>query len=93
MIVHLAIHEPKPDRVDELIASMHRFAAAGRSQPGCREVHTLRDGDSGRLFGLAIWDSMEVFQAGVGAMREAVKDDPFPEWEDDPPEVYLLEEV
>jgi heme-degrading monooxygenase HmoA len=94
MIVHLAIHHnPKPDHVDDLISSMHRFAAAGAGQPGLREVHTLRDAESGKLFGLAIWDSVESFLQGVGAMRAAVQDDAFLEWEDAPPDVYLLEEA
>jgi heme-degrading monooxygenase HmoA len=93
MIVHLAVHRPKPEHAEDLIASMHRFAAAARGRPGLREVHTLRDQDQGALIGLAIWDSREAFEAGVEFMRSAVEDDPFEEWEDDPPEVYLLEEA
>lgn len=93
MIVHLAIHTPKPEGVEPLIASMQLFAAAGRKQPGLRAVHTMRDTDSGRLLGLAIWESREAFDQGVVAMRAAVEDDPFPDWEDGPPEVYVFEDV
>ena len=93
MLVHLAIHTPKPEAIDALIASMQRFAAAGRTQAGLREVHTMRDPESGRLLGLAIWESREAFEKGVEAMRAAVEDDPFPEWEDGTPEVYLFEDV
>jgi heme-degrading monooxygenase HmoA len=93
VIVHLAIHTPKPDHVDDLVASMHRFAAAAAGQPGLREVQTLRDESGEKLVGLAIWDSREEFEAGVRSMRGAVEDDPFEEWEDDDPEVYLLEEA
>jgi heme-degrading monooxygenase HmoA len=59
MLAHLAIHTPKPERIDDLIASMQRFAAAGRSQAGLQEVHTMRDAESGKLLGLAIWESRD----------------------------------
>ena len=93
MLVHIAIHTPKPERIDDLIASMKRFAAAGRSQAGLREVHTMRDAESGKLLGLAIWESREAFDEGVHAMRTAVENDPFLEWEDVSPDVYLFEDV
>jgi heme-degrading monooxygenase HmoA len=93
MIVHLAIHTPRPERVDDLIASMHRFAAGGAGQPGLQEVHTMRDVRSGKLVGLAIWESRDAFDAGVEAMRAAVEDDPFLDWEEGLPDVYLLEDV
>ena len=92
MLASLAIHTPKPEHVDDVIASMQRFAAAGRSQAGLQEVHTMRDA-SGRLLGLAIWESREAFDQGVEAMRTAVENDPFQEWEDTKPEVYLFEDV
>jgi heme-degrading monooxygenase HmoA len=93
MIAHIAIHRPNPESVDELIASMERFAAAGRSQPGLQEVHTMRDAESGTLLGLALWETREAFDRGVQAMRAAVKDDLFAEWEDTPPEAYVFEDV
>jgi heme-degrading monooxygenase HmoA len=93
MLVHLAIHTPKPERIDDLIASMKRFAAAGRSQAGLQEVHTMRDAESGKLLGLAIWESRDAFDEGVHAMRTAVENDPFLEWEDVTPDVYLFEDV
>jgi heme-degrading monooxygenase HmoA len=93
MLVHLAIHMPKPARIDDLITSMQRFDAAGRSQAGLQEVHTMRDLESGKFLGLAIWESREAFDQGVQAMRTAVENDPFLEWEDTIPEVYLFEDV
>jgi heme-degrading monooxygenase HmoA len=93
MIVHLAIHTPKPEGVEPLIGSMHLFAAAGRKQPGLQEVHTMRDAESGKLLGLAIWESKEAFERGVLAMRAAVEDDPFLDWEEGSPEVYVFEDV
>jgi heme-degrading monooxygenase HmoA len=93
MLAHLAIHTPKPERIDDLITSMQRFAAAGRSQAGLQEVHSMRDPESDKLLGLAIWESREAFDQGVQAMRTAVENDPFLEWEDTIPEVYVFEDV
>ena len=65
MLVHLAIHTPRPEHVDDMIASMERFAAAGRSQAGLQEVHTMRDADSGKLLGLdAAWAYRVIKQVG-----------------------------
>jgi Antibiotic biosynthesis monooxygenase len=93
MFVHIAIHRPRPGQEQPLIDSMHRFGAAARAQPGLREVHTLRDANSGVLVGLAIWDTKEAWLAARPVMWEAVKDDNFDDWEDTPPEVYQLEGV
>ncbi|MCZ7586467.1 MAG: hypothetical protein M5R36_25795 [Deltaproteobacteria bacterium] len=90
MFVHLSIHAPREGKTDLLIDSMHRFGAAIRDKPGCRMVNTLKDEKTGKLIGLAIWDSKEQMLAARPAMAEAVKDDPFDEWESAPPEVFLL---
>ena len=47
MIVHLAIHAPKPEHVDDLMASMHRFAAGGAGQPGLQEWKRSDESGSG----------------------------------------------
>jgi heme-degrading monooxygenase HmoA len=93
VFVHLAVHRPKPDRAHDVIDSMHRFAGVGGSIPGLQQVHTLRDRASGTLVGLAIWESEAAFRAGVEEMRAAVAGDDFEAWEDDPPDVYLLDPV
>jgi len=54
MIVHLSIHRPKPDKEVDLVASMHRFAAAAAGLPGFIEARTLRDTRGGRLVGMAL---------------------------------------
>ena len=82
MIIHMSIHTPRPGKEPELIASMHRFGAAGRGQPGFIEALTLRDRRSGRLVGMARWESEAAWRTGVEAMHAAVENDPFDEWED-----------
>ena len=94
MLVHIAIHRhPKPDKEQLLIDSMHRFGAAMQGQPGLQQVHTLKDRKTGALVGLAIWDSEESLMAARPAMAEAVKNDNFEEWEDESPEVFMLDDI
>jgi heme-degrading monooxygenase HmoA len=93
LIVHLSIHTPKPGKEHGLIGSMHRFGAAGAGQPGFIEARTLRDKRSGRLVGMARWEDEASWRAGVEAMRAAVEDDPFDEWEAAEVEGFFLEEV
>jgi heme-degrading monooxygenase HmoA len=93
VIVHLSIHRPRPGREQELIDSMHRFGAAGAGQPGFIDARTLRDVRSGRLVGIARWQDEASWRDGVEAMRDAVGDDPFDQWELSDPESMLLVEV
>ncbi len=80
MYVLMNIHEPKPEAVEAVTASMLRYGAAVRTKPGLIGVYTIALTD-GRLMGLAIWESQEASKAGREAGRAAVKDDPFSEWE------------
>jgi heme-degrading monooxygenase HmoA len=94
VFVHIAIHRPIAGKEQELIDSMHRFGEAdGAPIPGLREVMTLRDRETGVLFGLAIWDSEASFASGVARMRQAVEGDDFLAWEEGRPEVYVLDPV
>jgi len=93
MIIHLSIHTPKPGREPDLSASMHRFGEAGAAQSGFVEALVLRDARSGRLVGMARWEDEASWRAGVEAMRAAVADDPFDEWEVGETESFFLEEV
>jgi heme-degrading monooxygenase HmoA len=93
VLVHISIHRPIAGKEGDLIDSMHRFGRADGEIPGLREVHTLRDRETGTLVGLALWDSEEAFQAGVPRMRTAVEGDDLLSWEHGVPEVYLLDPV
>ncbi len=93
MFVHMSIHYPKPEKEQLLIDSMHRFGKAMEGKEGLIAAHTTKDEDRGRLIGLAIWNSKEDWLAARSAMSEAVKGDPFEDWEEKPPEVYHLFKV
>jgi heme-degrading monooxygenase HmoA len=93
MLYHIAIHTPRPEHANDVIDSMHRFGDAARTQPGLREVHTLRDVRDGTLMGLAIWDSAEALAAARPALAAATEGDDFDAWEIEPIRMFLLEEV
>ncbi len=93
MFVHMSVHRPKAGKGKLLIESMHRFGAAMQGADGFKRAHALQDETSGALIGLAIWDSKEQWQVARPKMAEAVKDDPFEEWEENPPEVFRLNVV
>ncbi len=87
----LAIHHPKPDHVDDLVASMGRFGSQLDAVTGMLEASAWRDGE--RIVAISIWESRERFIAAGPAMAGAVADVPFPEWESRPRELFNLEEV
>jgi len=93
VFVHMSIHYPRESQEDLLVDSMHRFGAAIKGHPGLQRVHTLREQRTGRLVGVAIWDSKEAWFAARPAMLAAVENDDFDTWEERPPDVYHLEEV
>lgn len=64
--------------------------AAAQGAPGLIQIGAWRDQRSGGLIGLALWESQEAFQASAGRIFEAVEDDPFDEWEQQPPDVFQL---
>ena len=89
----MSIHYPRPEKEKLLIESMHRFGKAMEGKKGLIMAHTTKDEEAKRLVGLAIWDSKENWLAARPAMIEAVKDDPFDDWELKPPDVYHLIKV
>ena len=93
MFAHLSIHHAKPGQEAALIDSMHRFGAAMQGQPGFQQAYTLRDGRTGTLVGLALWDSREAMVAARPAMADAVVNDAFDAWEEGESEVFHLEAV
>ncbi len=93
LFVHLSVHRPKPGKAEALIEAMHRYGDAMEEYPGLREAHALRDEESGRLIGLALWESKAQWLAARPAMHAAVEDVDFESLEEAAPEVYLLRKV
>lgn len=92
MFLHMSIHKPHAHAIESLIESMHRFDRAARTQPGVVNANVFRT-DDGELIGLILWESRDAFERGRVAGREAVKDDPFQDWESLPVTVYAAPSV
>jgi Antibiotic biosynthesis monooxygenase len=90
MFVHLAVHHPKPEYVDDVLASMHRVDKAAAGTPGLIQIGAWRDQDSNRLIGLAMWESEEAFKAAAPRIFQLVADDPWDEWCEQPIDVFRL---
>jgi heme-degrading monooxygenase HmoA len=90
MFVHLAVHHPKPEHTDELLASMHRVDAAAQGAAGLLQIGAWKDQRSDRLVGLALWESQEAFEASAERIFQAVAGDPFDQWCQQPPDVFHL---
>ena len=93
MFIHLAIHYPKPEHTDDLLASMHRVDQAAEGAPGLIQIGAWRDQGGGRLVGLALWESAEAFGASAELIFQAVADDPFDQWLQQPPDVFHLSQA
>ena len=89
----MSIHFPKEGKAKYLIDSMHRFGDAMKGKKGLIMTHTTKDEITNRLIGLAVWESKVHWLAARPAMVEAVKDDPFEEWELKEPDVFHLNVV
>jgi len=90
MFVHLAIHYPRPEYVDDVLASMHRVDKAAAGTVGLIQIGAWRDQNSNRLFGLAMWESQEAFQAAAERIFQVVENDPWDRWCERPIDVFHL---
>ena len=88
--IHLAVHHPRAEHAADLLASMRRVDAAAEGAPGLVQIDAWRDERTGRLIGLALWESPEAWAASVERIFAVVADDPFDEWCDQPPDVFHL---
>ncbi len=87
----LAIHHPKPEHADDLVAAMAGFGSQLDTITGMLGASAWRDGE--RIVAISIWESRERFLAAGPAMAAAVAGVPFAEWESRPRELYSLDEV
>lgn len=79
----VSVHSPKPEHRSAVIDSMSRYSRVAREQSGL-EWTGIVDDDSGRLVGIAVWDSPDSAMAARPALMAEVGDDPFTEWDERP---------
>ena len=80
MFLHMSIHRPHPQYATDLAASMQHFGEALATQPGFLQANAFRT-PGGELIGVALWESREAFERGIGAARSAIAGVPFDLWE------------
>ncbi len=93
MYAVISVHYPKPEKEGRLIDSMHRFSKAMKGRKGLKKAYTLRDEETGRIVGIALFDKKKHWLAARPYAQKAVEDDPIEEWEEKPLEGFSLEEV
>lgn len=79
----VSVHAPHAEQREAVIDSMKRYSAVARRQPGFVWTGIVDDA-SGRLVGIAVWESVTDAQAASGPLMAEVGDDPFTTWEERP---------
>jgi hypothetical protein len=90
LFVHVAVHHPKPEHVDDVLASMQQVAEVAAGAPGLVQIGPWRDARSGRLVGLSLWESEDAFRAAMPGIFAIVDHDPDDTWEQAPIESFHL---
>ncbi|MFS0794290.1 hypothetical protein [Microbacterium sp. 1P10AE] len=79
----VSVHSPKPEYRAAVIDSMQRYSRVAREQPGLEWTGVIDDA-SGRLVGIALWESEDSAVAARPALMAEVGDDPFEMWDERP---------
>jgi hypothetical protein len=88
-----ALHYPKPEHREDLIAAMKRLAAAAEGVAGLDEIGAFEDTEGGRLVAISVWASPEAMRAGLPVLGAAIADVPFDEWESQPSSMAFMPQV
>ncbi len=89
--LYLAIHFPKPDHVDDLLAAMAGLGSAMRTASGLLDVSVWRDRE--RIVAMSVWESGAALDDAAPTITQAIAGVPFEEWEVRPRELFRLDEV
>jgi hypothetical protein len=79
----VSLHSPNPEHREAVLDSMQRYSRVARNQPGLEWTGVVDDG-SGRLVGIALWESEASATAARPALMAEVGEDPFATWEERP---------
>jgi hypothetical protein len=90
-LLFMAIHNPKPEHIDDLVGAMTRFGGVLASTDGVLHASAWRADE--QIVAISIWDSRDRFVAAGPALAAAIADVPFAAWEARPRELLMLEEV
>ena len=91
--VIISFHQPRPDKENLVIDSMHRYGETSKKFKGLIGVYTLKNDKTGQLIGLAIWNSEESYKAARPELIKTTQSDDFDAWEMTPVTVHRLRPV
>ncbi|WZH35947.1 MAG: hypothetical protein PIR02_14415 [Microbacterium enclense] len=83
----VSIHSPRSEHRDVVVDSMQRYSRVAREKQGLLWTGVVDDG-SGRLVGIALWESEDAAAAARPALMDEVGGDPFDEWDARPIEGF-----
>ncbi|WP_282836684.1 hypothetical protein [Microbacterium flavum] len=79
----VSVHSPKPEHRQAVLDSMQRYSRVARDQAGLEWTGVVDDA-SGRLVGIALWDSERSVAAARPALMAEIGEDPFATWDERP---------
>ncbi|GAA3810371.1 hypothetical protein [Cellulomonas soli] len=88
-----AVHQPRPEHVDDLLAAMSAINTAADGLDGLEHIGAFQDPATGKIVAISLWGSMEALQAGAPTLLAGADGLPFDRWEDGEPELSMLSEV
>jgi quinol monooxygenase YgiN len=86
----VAVHYPRREHWDEMIARVHRAADVLAATPGCLAVDCWLSEDDQAVVTTGQWESEQARMAGFSAARTAGVDFDYDERESRPREVFRL---
>ena len=91
--LYLAIHYPKPERVQDLLEGMQHLAKVLENASGLIEAHAWQEQAGERIVATSFWRSEDEFRQALPLIGKTVRAMPFSEWEARPREILRLDEV
>jgi hypothetical protein len=91
--LYLALHYPKPEHLNDLLAAMHHLNDVIQDAPGLLHIGAWQEESGTRIVAISIWESQKAFQEALGRIGSAVSNVPFGEWEEKPRELIRANEI
>ena len=91
--LYVALHYPRPERIQDLLRAMGGLGAVLRGTPGLIDANAWLEKDGARIVAMSTWESRERFQEAVSSIQESLKDVRFEELERKPRELFFLDEL
>ncbi len=91
--LYLALHYPKAEHRQDLLAAMHHLNETLIDAQGLQKIGAWAEESGDRIIALSIWESRQAFQAALEKIGAGVAGVPFDEWEARPRELIRADEI